>query len=60
MVKQITVNGAAAKVINTLSCGPGSEPHTFELSGGSYVYQIADVWWLQERGQFKRAVRVAQ
>jgi hypothetical protein len=59
MVKQITVNGVERKVTNTLSCGPGCEPHTYELTRGAYVYRVGAEWWLQERGQFKRAVTVS-
>ncbi len=60
MVKHITVNGAAVQVLNTLSDGPGTDVHTFELKGGSYVYRVADTWFLQERGKFKIPVKVAQ
>ena len=59
MANTITVNGTARKVMNTLSSGPGREPHTYELTRGAYVYEIGGVWWLQERGQFKRAVTVS-
>lgn len=58
MANDITVNGTARKVTNTLSSGPGCEPHTYELTHGAYVYEIGGVWWLQERGQFKRKVEV--
>jgi hypothetical protein len=58
MVKQITVNGAARTVVNTGSYGPGLEPHTYELKGGSWVYRIADKWYLGQPGQFKRQVEV--
>jgi hypothetical protein len=60
MVKQIAVNGTARTVVNTLSYGPGTVPHTYELAGGSYVYEIAGSWFLQARGQFKQNVTVAQ
>lgn len=59
MTKSININGRETVVLNTLSCGPGCEPHTYELNGGSYVYRIADEWFLQVRGQFKRRVEVA-
>ena len=58
MMNRITVNGVERKVTNSLSSGPGCEPHTYELTNGAYVYRIARVWWLQERGQFKREVAV--
>jgi hypothetical protein len=60
MVNTLTVNGRTVAVLNTLSCGPGCQPHTYELSGGSYVYEIAGSWWLQERGQSKREVTVGR
>ena len=60
MANVITVCGLERKVFNALSCGPGCVPHTYELGGGAYVYRIADDWWLQERGQFKRKVEVAR
>jgi hypothetical protein len=60
MVNEINVNGRPVVVLNTLSCGPGCAPHTYALKGGSYVYEIAGQWFLQERGQFKRKVEVAQ
>jgi hypothetical protein len=59
MANTLTVNGVERTVTNTLSCGPGCEPHTYELTRGAYVYRIAGEWWLQERGQFKRRVEVA-
>jgi hypothetical protein len=59
MTNTITVNGRTEKVLNTLSSGPGQPVHTYELRGGSYVYEIAGIWWLQEAGQFKRRVEVA-
>ena len=59
MVNEINVNGKPVAVVNTLSCGLGCGPHTFELKGGSYVYEIAGQWWLQERGREKRRVEVA-
>jgi hypothetical protein len=58
MVKQITVNGQAEQVTNTLSCGPGCEPSTYELTRGAYVYAVGSSWYLQERGQFARKVAV--
>lgn len=58
MTNSITVNGQARKVTNTLSCGPGQEPHTYELTGGAYVYSVGGAWKLQERGQSARAVTV--
>ncbi len=58
MTNAITVNGQARKVTNTLSCGPGEEPHTYELTGGAYVYRVGNDWKLQERGRFARVVRV--
>jgi hypothetical protein len=58
MVKSINVNGRTEVVLNTLSVGPGEQPHTYELKGGSYVYEVAGQWFLQARGQFKRAVQV--
>jgi hypothetical protein len=60
MVKHITVNGTAVQVLNSLSDGPGTDVHTFELKGGSYVYRVADVWFLQERGLFKVPVTVGR
>lgn len=59
MVNHITVNGSVKQVVNTLSCGPGEKPHTYELKGGSYVFEIGGVWWLAEKGQSKRNVEVA-
>ena len=59
MVKHISVNGVLRAVTNTLSCGPGCEIDTYELTRGAYVYRIGREWWLQERGQFKRQVEVA-
>jgi hypothetical protein len=58
MTKSININGRPVVVLNTLSCGPGCEPDTYNLKGGSYVYRIAGEWWLQVRGQFKRRVIV--
>lgn len=58
MTKSIHINGRAAVVLNALSCGPGCTPHTYELKGGSYVYQIAGQWWLQERRATARKVAV--
>lgn len=58
MTNAIKVNGQARKVTNTLSCGPGQEPHTYELTGGAYVYSVGGTWKLQERGQFARVVSV--
>jgi hypothetical protein len=55
-----TVNGQTVRVVNTLSSGPGQAPHTLELAGGAYVYEIAGQWFLQERGKFKVAVKVAR
>jgi hypothetical protein len=60
MANTVTVNGQAVAVVNTLSCGPGCTPHTYELRGGSYVYEIAGIWWLQMGGQSKRQVEVAR
>ncbi len=45
-------------VVNTLSSGPGCTPHTYELAGGAYVYQVAGQWFLQERGQVRREVKL--
>jgi len=59
MVNAINVDGRPVEVLNTLSCGPNCTPHTYELNGGSYVYEIAGEWWLQQRGQGKRRVEVA-
>jgi hypothetical protein len=59
MTKSININGRETVVLNSLSCGPGCTPHTYELKGGSYVYQIAGEWFLQVRGQDKRKVEVA-
>jgi hypothetical protein len=59
MTKSINVNGRETLVLNSLSSGPNCAPHTYELKGGSYVYEIAGAWWLQERGQFARRVEVA-
>lgn len=58
MTKTIAINGHVVTVLNRLSSGPGAEPHTYELRGGSYVYEIAGRWWLQERGQYPRLVTV--
>jgi len=58
MANTITVNGRAMQVTNTLSCGPGCTPHTYELKGGSYVYQVGREWFLQVRGQSARKVEV--
>jgi hypothetical protein len=58
-MKTIKINGRDEKVTNTLSCGPGEAPHTYELTRGRYVYRIADVWYLQIPGQFKILVSVA-
>lgn len=60
MVNAIAINGRPVQVLNSLSCGPNCTPHTFELAGGAYVYEVAGAWWLQERGQFKREVAVAR
>lgn len=51
MVSTIRVNGAERKVINTLSSGPGQEPHTFQIAGG-WVEKIGTRWQVQFRGQF--------
>lgn len=59
MVNAISINGRTVAVLNTLSSGPGCQPHTYELKGGSYVYEIAGEWFLQVRGQSKRRVEVA-
>ena len=56
----ITINGRQYEATNALSSGPGCEAHTYELRGGDYVYRVADTWWLQQRGQWKRAVEVAR
>lgn len=58
MIKHIAINGTAREVTNTLSCGPGCEPHTYELTYGAYVYRVGGTWLLQERGQFARQVTV--
>lgn len=59
MANTVTVNGVERKVTNTLSDGPGTAVHTYELTQGAYVYRVGREWWLQERGQFKRKVEVA-
>lgn len=59
-IQSITINGRPVPVLNTLSSGPNGQRHTYILSGGSYVYEIAGEWWLQERGQFKRRVEVQE
>ena len=58
MVNEITVNGSLVQVLNTLSYGPGESVHTYELKGGSYVYEISGSWFIQERGQLKRRVEI--
>lgn len=60
MVNEINVNGRPVVVLNTVSCGPNCTPHTYELKGGSYVYEVAGEWWLQQRGKIKYKVEVAQ
>jgi hypothetical protein len=59
MMNHITVNGVERKVTATLSDGPGTAVHTYELTRGAYVYRVGNGWWLQERGQFKREAVVA-
>lgn len=59
MANTITVNGRTVRVLNTLSCGPGEAPHTYELKGGAYVYRVGREWWLQERGREKRPVSLS-
>ena len=46
MPRTILVNGKPVNVTNALSSGPGETPHTYELDGGSYVYEVAGVWTL--------------
>jgi hypothetical protein len=58
MVNHIAVNGRSVAVLNTLSCGPGCAPSTYELAGGAYVYAVGSSWWMQERGRDKRQVVV--
>jgi hypothetical protein len=60
MVNAINVNGRPVVVLNTLSVGPNCQPHTYELKGGSYVYEVAGQWFLQERGQLRRVVEVGR
>lgn len=57
MSKTIKVNGTMHTVLNTFSCGPEQEPHTYCFSGG-YVYEIGGVWLLQLPGQHPRYVSV--
>lgn len=59
MMKTVTVNGAAVKVLNTYSVGPGSEAHTIDIPGG-YLYRIAGEWRLQRPGQFPVVVEVTK
>lgn len=54
----LSIDGKPAKVFNALSSGPDCEPHTFELSNGDHVYEVAGVWKLQRRGQFAYPVSV--
>jgi len=44
--RTILVNGKSVKVTNALSSGPGEPPHTYELAGGAYVYDVAGTWTL--------------
>ncbi len=52
----IQLDGSTYQVLNTLSAGPDCEPTTYELKGGSYVYQVGGYWFLQRRGQFAQKV----
>jgi hypothetical protein len=55
----ITVDGRQRDVVNRYSTGPNdTEWHTYDLRGGAYIQRGVDGWYLQERGQFKRLVRV--
>ena len=57
----VTVNGAAVKVSNAFSCGPGCEPHTYELAGShgrKFITKIGKDWQLEQPGQFPRKVEV--
>lgn len=46
MPDTILIDGKPWRVTNALSCGPGETPHTYELAGGAYVYEIAGTWTL--------------
>lgn len=51
-MQTIQVNGVSRKVTNRLSSGPGNPVHTYELTRGCYVYEVAGKWFLQEPGNF--------
>ena len=42
----VMVDGKPWRVLDALSCGPGCVPHTYELAGGAYVFEVAGVWQL--------------
>lgn len=55
----ILVDGAPRRVLNAFSSGPGCTPHTYDLIGREYVYEIAGEWKLQRPGQFPVVVVVS-
>ena len=55
---KVRIDGQETATTNALSSGPGCKAHTYELSHGAWVQEIAGTWWLHQPGQFPRAVSV--
>ncbi len=59
MTKTISVNGKERAVVTSLSSGPGTEAHSYQIKGGAWVCRYGFNWFIEEPGQFKRQVEVA-
>ena len=55
----ILVDGIVRRVVGIGSSGPGCMPHTYELAGRDYIYEVAGEWKLQRPGQFPAVVEVS-
>ena len=57
MRRAIRINGTTRQVLNSLSSGPGQEPHTYQIAG-AWVERVGNQWKMQRRGQFAVVVTV--